>query len=897
VIYSLRGELAQARANVDADRLTSQAMLRTVAAAGGPGGVAAETQTDGKVDAGPAGDAAGEGEAAALRARHATAVSMLREADASIAALTAALQRAEEREEAARADAAAAAQDCAATAATARDREAAWAARVLGHKTELQAARAAAESEHSACEALEAENAELQHRVQELVELLQEGVTARRQLSARVTELQGQVAAAAAAEAAAVAARGVNSSPTSSSSPAAAAVLPHDVGPPTAAGTRAPPPPSRSRAASDAQPPQPLHGAGSRRGSAPATDGVLPSSTSSAASPVHPDLMALAGPRVSLSDFAPPRTPGGGTGPASRRSSLSSRGRLAMLETEERGSPELRRSPPSSSRSGPHPRPRAASEGSPHSRPSATGSPGEGSADGLAEPAPVTITGITKGRSRAASTGGAVVQPQPPAAPVAKSVVTVHVRQVAGTRSRASSRESSVAASGRPPAAAAGAPGGARHHSTATLFPDTAVSDAGDAVDVVDSATAATLVTPKARAPRSGGVHVERGTPTDISPRSGGSPGAASTATSLAPRLLSGRLASSAAASVTGPLVRSLEAGGLGGSTVLTPSRQRSTGPVRLSNHRRIVNALGLVFFAGPANADKLKVLRRVVEDCADRQLLLALASTGTRANGTLVGMYAVVEVESEAAEAVKSGGRVAVGVPSKHVLARRVWGTTCPPILLPPMVRTLLKFDTAARAFREVGFSVTLTVTTDAVGIDTAFLTSASTHSAAATGGSGGGGGAAASVGTRSVRVSGGGGVGGGGGEACAWRLRLGSLGLPGCTCKHCDEIAPPPSLPPTGLHSVPAGAAAGDATCASALPLSDGGAAATAGAATSPSLTSSSSSSSTSSSVDSSTYPPCSDSKSPPPAAPAPAAASLPAPPAAARAAAGAMAASAPL
>lgn len=181
-------------------------------------------------------------------------------------------------------------------------------------------------------------------------------------------------------------------------------------------------------------------------------------------------------------------------------------------------------------------------------------------------------------------------------------------------------------------------------------------------------------------------------------------------------------------------------------AAVLSPTRQRSTAPTRASNHRRILNALATVFFAGSTNIDRLKLLRRVVEDHSDRQLLLALASTGSRSNGSLVGIYAVIETDEEAAEAVQAlhghtaaaaaGGGGGGGGPlnAKAVLARRIFGTTCPPLLLPPMVHTLLKFDTAARTFRQIGFSCTFTVTTDAVGIETAHVHSA--HGGMAAGG-----------------------------------------------------------------------------------------------------------------------------------------------------------------
>jgi len=155
-------------------------------------------------------------------------------------------------------------------------------------------------------------------------------------------------------------------------------------------------------------------------------------------------------------------------------------------------------------------------------------------------------------------------------------------------------------------------------------------------------------------------------------------------------------------------------------AAVLSPTRQRSTAPTRSSNHRRIGNALATVFFAGGANVDRLKVMRRVIEDHGDRQLVLALASSGARSNGSLVGIYAVIESEEEAAEAVRSCG---AGTNPRAVLARRVFGTTCPPLLLPQMVHTLLKFDTAARNFRQIGFSCTFTVTTDAVGMETAHM------------------------------------------------------------------------------------------------------------------------------------------------------------------------------
>jgi hypothetical protein len=151
----------------------------------------------------------------------------------------------------------------------------------------------------------------------------------------------------------------------------------------------------------------------------------------------------------------------------------------------------------------------------------------------------------------------------------------------------------------------------------------------------------------------------------------------------------------------------------------LSPSRQRTTVPVRVANHRRVANALSSVLLAGPANTEKLKAARRAMEGHPDRQIIIALASNGGRSNGVLAGLYAVVEQEAEAASLVGSLAGGAAALPaSGTVLAARIHGSG-PLLLTAPMVNALMKFDTASREFREVGSSATFTLTTDAVSIE----------------------------------------------------------------------------------------------------------------------------------------------------------------------------------
>jgi hypothetical protein len=168
---------------------------------------------------------------------------------------------------------------------------------------------------------------------------------------------------------------------------------------------------------------------------------------------------------------------------------------------------------------------------------------------------------------------------------------------------------------------------------------------------------------------------------------------------------------------------------------------------VRASNHRRVQAALTSTLLAGPQAAERLRHAKRAIDANGHRLLVVALVTTGAKAAGTFAGLYAVIEDGAEAGgegggegggpESPASGGAVprrgaggsggggagekgagGAGAHSSLRLATRVMGSG-PPVLTSAMVHTLFKYDTAAREFKEVGRSGTMTPTVDAVGVD----------------------------------------------------------------------------------------------------------------------------------------------------------------------------------
>lgn len=170
-------------------------------------------------------------------------------------------------------------------------------------------------------------------------------------------------------------------------------------------------------------------------------------------------------------------------------------------------------------------------------------------------------------------------------------------------------------------------------------------------------------------------------------------------------------------------------------TTMLSVLGQRSTAPIRASNHRRVQAALTSVLLAGPQGSERLRGAKKAMDANGHRLLVIAMVCTGAKASGTFAGLYAVIEDGMEAGGSGGSGG----GSEQQHhrstspgggggssssssspplKLATRVMGTG-PPVITSAMVHTLFKYDTAARAFKEVGRSGTFTLTVDALGVD----------------------------------------------------------------------------------------------------------------------------------------------------------------------------------
>lgn len=206
----------------------------------------------------------------------------------------------------------------------------------------------------------------------------------------------------------------------------------------------------------------------------------------------------------------------------------------------------------------------------------------------------------------------------------------------------------------------------------------------------------------------------------------------------------------------------------------LTMTTHKTTAPVRKANHLRVYAALSSVMLAGQQFTDKLKAVKRVMESQSDKQVVIALVTSGNRSAGQFAGLYAVLEDAESGMQAAiaaataslspsspgRQSSRGAAGdhsgrspgspqsfkardsgdsqaSPSHSIqsqiqlqaqikLAVRIYGTG-PQFISPPMVNTLFKFDTATREFREIGSSLlhtgSITATTDAVGIDPSWV------------------------------------------------------------------------------------------------------------------------------------------------------------------------------
>jgi hypothetical protein len=115
-----------------------------------------------------------------------------------------------------------------------------------------------------------------------------------------------------------------------------------------------------------------------------------------------------------------------------------------------------------------------------------------------------------------------------------------------------------------------------------------------------------------------------------------------------------------------------------------------SPAPVRVANHRRVHAALALLLGFSP---DKLAAARRALEAHHERQVVVALVTSGSKSVGQMAGIYTV----SASPDATGGAGQAA------PALAVRVFGTG-PSVITAAMVSTLFKFDTATREFREVG-------------------------------------------------------------------------------------------------------------------------------------------------------------------------------------------------
>jgi hypothetical protein len=141
------------------------------------------------------------------------------------------------------------------------------------------------------------------------------------------------------------------------------------------------------------------------------------------------------------------------------------------------------------------------------------------------------------------------------------------------------------------------------------------------------------------------------------------------------------------------------------------------------TNHRRVYAALSSVLFAGPSFADKLMSAKRALEEHADRQVIIALVTTGSRSAGQFAGLYSVLDDNESGLESALNSGTVDATTGTNLRLATRIFGTSNagPSTILAKMVLALFKFDTSTKTFAEVGSQAhqLITPSVDAIGID----------------------------------------------------------------------------------------------------------------------------------------------------------------------------------
>jgi hypothetical protein len=167
--------------------------------------------------------------------------------------------------------------------------------------------------------------------------------------------------------------------------------------------------------------------------------------------------------------------------------------------------------------------------------------------------------------------------------------------------------------------------------------------------------------------------------------------------------------------STSPPIATALSATSIGSSSL--PSSTAKT------NHRRVFAALSSVLFAGPSFADKLMAAKRALEEHADRQVVIALVTTGSRSAGQFAGLYGVLDERESGLESALNSGTTDASAGSNLRLATRIFGTNNagPSTILAKMVLALFKFDTSTKTFAEVGSQANqfITLSVDAIGID----------------------------------------------------------------------------------------------------------------------------------------------------------------------------------
>ena len=160
------------------------------------------------------------------------------------------------------------------------------------------------------------------------------------------------------------------------------------------------------------------------------------------------------------------------------------------------------------------------------------------------------------------------------------------------------------------------------------------------------------------------------------------------------------------------------------GRPMSPPPHHSATLQVIQANHRRVNGALTSVLFAGPQFLDRLKTIKKLIEEHATKQIIIALVTSGNKSAGQFAGIYIVLDSTTSSLSTDNSTLNNTSSVSQQIHLATRIFGHG-PLTIYPSMIHTLFKYDTATREFRDIGFSVTnqLPVSTDAIGIDPSWL------------------------------------------------------------------------------------------------------------------------------------------------------------------------------